>query len=34
MSWDDPDFLDELERRSQDSEGAILAADLWKEALQ
>jgi len=32
MCWDEPGFLEELERRSQDSDGAIPAADLWNEA--
>jgi hypothetical protein len=32
LSWDDPGFLEELERRSQDRESAVPAAELWKEA--
>ena len=32
LSWDDPGFLEELARRSQDREGAIPASELWNEA--
>jgi hypothetical protein len=31
LSEDDPEFLDELERRAKDTEGSIPAADLWKQ---
>lgn len=34
MCWDDPGFLEELERRSQDSEGSIPASELWNEGEQ
>ena len=32
LSSDDPGFLEELARRSQDREGAIPASELWNEA--
>ena len=31
ISWDAPEFLEELERRAQDAEGAIPAWELWKQ---